>query len=52
MQEIQERFTDFNLRPELLRAIERKGFEHPMPVQTAVLRDEIIRLRTEADKKS
>ncbi len=39
MQEIQERFTDFNLRPELLRAIERKGFEHPMPVQTAVLRD-------------
>lgn len=39
MQDIQERFTDFNLRPELLRAIERKGFEHPMPVQTAVLRD-------------
>ena len=39
MQEIQERFTDFNLRPELLRALERKGFEHPMPVQTAVLRD-------------
>lgn len=42
MQEIQERFTDFNLRPELLRAIERKGFEHPMPVQTAVLRDESL----------
>ena len=42
MQEYQERFTDFNLRPELLRAIERKGFEHPMPVQTAVLRDESL----------
>ena len=42
MQEFQERFTDFNLRPELLRAIERKGFEHPMPVQTAVLRDESL----------
>ena len=42
MQEIQERFTDFNLRPELLRALERKGFEHPMPVQTAVLRDESL----------
>lgn len=42
MQEIQEKFTDFNLRPELLHAIERKGFEHPMPVQTAVLRDESL----------
>ncbi len=42
MQEIQERFTDFNLKQELLRAIERKGFEHPMPVQTAVLRDESL----------
>ncbi len=39
-QEIQERFSDFNLRPELQKALERKGFEHPMPVQTAVLRDD------------
>ncbi|MEG1602493.1 MAG: DEAD/DEAH box helicase [Cloacibacillus sp.] len=39
-QEIQEKFSDFKLKPELLKAIERKGFEHPMPVQTAVLQDE------------
>lgn len=37
--EIQEKFSDFDLKPELLKAIERKGFEHPMPVQTAVLQD-------------
>ena len=41
-QEIQERFSDFDLNPALLKAIERKGFEHPMPVQTAVLADENI----------
>ena len=41
-QEIQERFSDFDLKPALLKAIERKGFEHPMPVQTAVLADENI----------
>ncbi|MCD7953329.1 MAG: DEAD/DEAH box helicase [Synergistaceae bacterium] len=41
-QEIQERFSDFNLNPALLKAIERKGFEHPMPVQTAVLEDESV----------
>ena len=35
-------FSDFNLRPALLRAVERKGFEHPMPVQTAVLEDESL----------
>ncbi|MDO4988619.1 MAG: DEAD/DEAH box helicase [Synergistes sp.] len=35
-------FADFNLRPQLLRAIERKGFEHPMPVQIAVLEDETL----------
>ena len=36
-EEYQGSFSDFNLKPTLLRAIERKGFEHPMPVQTAVL---------------
>lgn len=35
-------FSDFNLRPALLKAVERKGFEHPMPVQTAVLEDESL----------
>lgn len=39
-QETQEKFSDFKLKPELLKALERKGFEHPMPVQTAVLRDD------------
>lgn len=38
----QETFDEFNLKPELLRAIARKGFEHPMPVQSVVLRDESI----------
>ncbi len=42
MQENQESFSDFDLKPELLRAIERKGFSRPMPVQTAVLRDESL----------
>ena len=41
-QEIQEKFSDFDLNPALIKAIERKGFEHPMPVQTAVLEDETI----------
>lgn len=41
-QEIQETFSDFNLKGALLRALERKGFEHPMPVQTAVLQDETL----------
>ena len=41
-QEIQKRFSDFNLNPALLKSIERKGFEHPMPVQTAVLEDESV----------
>lgn len=38
-QEIQEKFSDFDLKPEILKAVERKGFEHPMPVQKAVLED-------------
>ena len=36
------RFADFNLRPELLSALERKGFETPMPVQVSVLEDETL----------
>jgi len=41
-----ERFEDFNLRPELLKAIARKGFESPMPVQSRILEDETL---TEGD---
>lgn len=41
-QEIQETFSNFNLKGALLKALERKGFEHPMPVQTAVLQDETL----------
>jgi ATP-dependent RNA helicase DeaD len=44
--EITARFGDFNIRPELLRAIERKGFEAPMPVQVRILEDETL---TEGD---
>jgi ATP-dependent RNA helicase DeaD len=40
------RFEDFHLRQELLRAIERKGFESPMPVQVHILEDEAL---TEGD---
>jgi ATP-dependent RNA helicase DeaD len=40
------RFEDFNLRPELLKVIARKGFESPMPVQTRILEDETL---TEGD---
>jgi ATP-dependent RNA helicase DeaD len=40
------RFEDFNLRPELLKAIGRKGFESPMPVQVHILEDETL---TEGD---
>lgn len=36
------KFADFNLRPELLHALERKGFETPMPVQVCVLEDETL----------
>ncbi|MDD4160714.1 MAG: DEAD/DEAH box helicase [Synergistaceae bacterium] len=36
------KFADFNLRPELLRALDRKGFETPMPVQVCVLEDETL----------
>jgi ATP-dependent RNA helicase DeaD len=36
------RFEDFNLRPELLSALEKKGFESPMPVQSRVLEDESL----------
>ena len=37
-----KKFADFDLRPELLRALERKGFETPMPVQVCVLEDETL----------
>lgn len=37
-----KKFADFDLRPELLRALERKGFETPMPVQVCVLGDETL----------
>lgn len=36
------KFADFNLRPELLKALEVKGFESPMPVQVRVLEDETL----------
>lgn len=36
------KFADFNLRPELLRALEAKGFESPMPVQVRVLEDDTL----------
>lgn len=36
------KFADFNLRPELLRALEAKGFEAPMPVQVRVLEDDTL----------
>lgn len=40
------KFADFNLRPELLKALESKGFESPMPVQVRVLEDQSL---TESD---
>jgi ATP-dependent RNA helicase DeaD len=43
---IMTRFEDFNLKPELLKAIERKGFASPMPVQVHILEDEAL---TEGD---
>jgi ATP-dependent RNA helicase DeaD len=46
MNETSGRFEDFNLRPELLRAIARKGFEAPMPVQSRILEDDTL---TEGD---
>ncbi|MDR3254556.1 MAG: DEAD/DEAH box helicase [Synergistaceae bacterium] len=46
VKEIAARFEDFNLRQELLKAIERKGFESPMPVQVHILEDHTL---TEGD---
>ncbi len=40
------RFEDFNLRPELMKAIARKGFTAPMPVQVRILEDNAL---TEGD---
>lgn len=34
------RFADFNLRKELIMALDKKGFDSPMPVQVSILEDE------------
>ena len=44
--EISARFEDYALRPEIVRAIARKGFTAPMPVQSRILEDETL---TEGD---
>lgn len=41
-QDTNVKFADFNLRSELLHALEKKGFETPMPVQVRVLEDESL----------
>lgn len=41
-QETGYKFSDFNLRPELLSALNKKGFEAPMPVQVKVLEDDAL----------
>ena len=38
-QDMTVKFADFNLRPELISTLEKKGFESPMPVQVRVLED-------------
>ncbi|MDR3165307.1 MAG: DEAD/DEAH box helicase [Synergistaceae bacterium] len=40
--EVSARFEDYNIRPEILRAIARKGFAAPMPVQSRILEDETL----------
>ncbi len=40
MAETNIRFADFNLRKELVMALDKKGFESPMPVQVSILEDE------------
>ena len=53
---LDEGFDAYGLREELLRALDRKGFEHPTPVQQRVLssewhgRDMIVRARTGSGK--
>ena len=52
----EEGFDAYDLREELTRALDRKGFEHPTPVQRRVLsspwrgRDLIVRARTGSGK--
>ena len=41
-QDMTVKFADFNLRPELISTLEKKGFESPMPVQVRVLEDETL----------
>ena len=48
-------FKDFNLRTELLNALDKHGFKNPMPVQESVLnqdcsRDMIVRAKTGSGK--
>jgi len=43
---INRRFADYPLRSELLEALNRKGFDHPMPVQVRILEDPTL---TEGD---
>ena len=46
VRDVAARFDDFKLRPELLAAIARKGFESPMPVQVRIMEDDAL---TEGD---
>ena len=46
VRDVAARFEDFKLRPELLAAIARKGFESPMPVQVRIMEDDAL---TEGD---
>ncbi|NLV82003.1 MAG: DEAD/DEAH box helicase [Synergistaceae bacterium] len=41
-QETKIKFADFNLRAELVSALEKKGFDTPLPVQVRVLEDETL----------
>lgn len=41
-QETKTKFADFNLRSELVSALEKKGFETALPVQVRVLEDETL----------
>ena len=40
--ETKTKFADYNLRKELVIALEKKGFDTPLPVQVRVLEDETL----------
>ena len=40
--ETKTKFADYNLRKELVNALEKKGFDTPLPVQVRVLEDETL----------